>query len=205
MVRAPRAAAMLTAAVACALVAFPPAERRAAAREQAQTAQGPPRVNVDAALSVEFTKRAQEYLELHQKAVGQLPRLSKETTPEEIDKHQRALARAIQQMRPNAKPGDIFTRDVRAYLRRQLERVFAGPEGRKLEATIMDENPGPIRLRVNGRYPDTVPLATMPPQVLAALPKLPDELEFRFIGDRLILLDVPAHLVVDFIEDALPR
>jgi len=57
----------------------------------------------------------------------------------------------------------------------------------------------------NGRYPDTVPLATMPPQVLAALPTLPDELEFRFIADRLILLDVPAHLVVDYIEDALPR
>jgi len=126
-------------------------------------------------------------------------------TPEEIDKHQRALAQAIEQMRSSAKPGDIFTRDVRAYLRRQLERVFAGPEGRKLKATIMDENPGPIRLRVNGRYPDTVPLATMPPQVLAALPKMPEELEYRFIGERLILLDVPAHLVVDFIEDALPR
>jgi hypothetical protein len=69
----------------------------------------------------------------------------------------------------------------------------------------MDENPGPIRLRVNGRYPDTVPLTTMPPKVLAALPKLPSSLEYRFIGERLILLDVPAHLVVDFIEDALPR
>jgi hypothetical protein len=206
MVQAPRAAAaMLTAAAACGFVAFPIAERAVAAQEQAQTAQGQPRVNTDAALSVEFTKRVQEYVDLRKKAAGQLPRLSKETTPEEIDKHQRALAQAVEQMRPNAKPGEIFTREVRAYFRRQLERVFAGPEGRKLEATVMDENPGPIRLRVNGRYPDTVPLATMPPQVLAALPKLPDELEYRFIGHRLILLDVPAHLVADFIEDALPR
>ena len=33
----------------------------------------------------------------------------------------------------------------------------------------------------------------MPPQVLAALPKLPEDIEYRFIGDRLILLDVHAH------------
>jgi hypothetical protein len=45
----------------------------------------------------------------------------------------------------------------------------------------------------------------MPPQLLASLPKLPEALEYRFIGDRLILLDVHAHLVVDFIERALPR
>jgi hypothetical protein len=45
----------------------------------------------------------------------------------------------------------------------------------------------------------------MPPKVLAAMPKLPQILEYRFIGERLILLDVPAHLIIDFIEDALPR
>lgn len=205
MFRARRAAAMITAAGACAVVALADAEPFTARPRQAPAAQAQPRVNVDAALSVEFTKRAQAYLEIHEKAAAQLPRLSKEATPEEIDKHQRALARAIQRMRPHAKPGDIFTRDVRAYLRRQLAGVFAGPEGRKLEATMLDENPRNVRLAVNDRYPDTVPLATMPPQVLAALPKLPDELEYRFIGERLILLDVPAHLVVDFIEKALPR
>jgi hypothetical protein len=69
----------------------------------------------------------------------------------------------------------------------------------------MDENPGRIQIRINSRYPDEIPVSTMPPQILAALPKLPDELEYRFIGERLILLDIHAHLIVDFIEDALPR
>ena len=140
---------------------------------------------------------------VHEK--GGVPGLPKETTPEEIDKYQRALARAIQQLRPRAKPGEIFTKEIRAYFRRQLDSVFGGPEGRGLRASIMDENPGPIKLQINGRYPDTVPLATMPPQVLAALPKLPEELEYRFIGERLILLDEPAHLIVDYIDDALPN
>jgi hypothetical protein len=173
----------------------------------ARTPGGQTRVNAEAALAAEFTKRVEQYMAAHEKVheKGGVPGLPKETTPEEIDKYQRALARAIQQLRPKAKPGEIFTKEIRAYFRRQLDSVFAGPEGRGLRASIMDENPGPIKLQINGRYPDTVPLATMPPQVLAALPKLPQELEYRFIGERLILLDEPAHLIVDYIEEALPK
>ena len=133
------------------------------------------------------------------------PACRKKPRPKRSTQYQRALARAIQQLRPRAKPGEIFTKEIRAYFRRQLDSVFGGPEGRGLRASIMDENPGPIKLQINGRYPDTVPLATMPPQVLAALPKLPQELEYRFIGERLILLDEPAHLIVDYIEEALPK
>ena len=196
MVRAIRQRSAATAAVALLLVAF-------ATGVGAQT-----RVNPEAALAAEFTKRVHEYMDIHEqvheKGTG-VPHLPKEATPEQIDKYERAVAHAIQQLRPRAKPGDIFTKEIRAYFRRQLEGVFSGPEGRKLKASIMDENPGPLKLMVNGRYPDSVPLATMPPQVLAQLPKLPTELEYRFIAERLILLDVLAHLVVDYIEDALPK
>lgn len=169
------------------------------------TPSGQTRVNPDAARAAEFTKRVQEYVALHKKLEDTIPKLSKEATPEEIDRFQRALGRLIQDARPNAKPGDIFTKETRAYFRRQLVAVFSGPDGQQLKASIMDENPGPIKLQINGRYPDTIPLATMPPQVLAALPKLPDESEYRFIGDRLILLDVHGHIIVDYIENALPR
>jgi len=50
-----------------------------------------------------------------------------------------------------------------------------------------------------------VPLSTVPPQVLSSLPKLPEDLEYRFIGERLILLDVHAHIIADFMENAFPR
>lgn len=166
---------------------------------------GQTRVNPDAALAVEFTKRAQEYAALHKRLEATLPNLSKEATPQEIDTHQRALSLLVLQARPRAQVGDIFAKETRAYFRRLLASVFKGPEGRKLKASIMDENPGPIKLSANGRYPDSVPLSTMPPQVLAALPRLPDELEYRFIGNRLILLDVHAHIVIDYIDDALPN
>ena len=162
------------------------------------------RVNADAAVAAEFVKKAQAYADLHNKLESGLPKLGKEATPEEIDRHRREMEQRFAQARPRPQVGEFFTKDVRAYFRRQLARVFQGSEGRNLRASIMDENPGAVKLQVNGRYPDTLPLATMPPQVLAVLPKLPEDLEYRFIGNKLLLLDVHANLVVDYIEDALP-
>lgn len=184
---------LLTAAALVALGCAPvvEAEQSAAAR--------------DARIRAEFLQRVDGYLEVHGKASDTLPRLARDAGPAEIDTHQRALGRAVEQLRPAAKQGDLFTKETRAYFRRQMIRAFRGPEGRVLRRSIMDENPGPIRLRVNGRYPDTVPLSTMPPSVLAELPPLPAPLQYRFIGKRLILLDVDAHIIVDFIENALPN
>ena len=74
--------------------------------------------------------------------------------------------------------------------------------------SIMDENPvepATIKLTVNARYPDVVPLTSVPPQVLQTLPKLTEDLEYRFVGDWLILLDTHAHVVADYIDDALPK
>lgn len=163
------------------------------------------KVNQDARIAADFLARVNEYKALHQRLEDTLPKLPKEATPEQIDTNQRALGRLIADARRGAKPGDIFTRETRALIRRYLAAVFGGPDGRALKASIMDENPGPVKVTVNQRYPDEIPLATMPPQVLQWLPKLPEDLEFRFIGDRLVLLDVHAHMVVDLIEDALPN
>lgn len=69
----------------------------------------------------------------------------------------------------------------------------------------MDENPGKFTLAANAPYPTQVPLSTMPPEVLRNLPMLPEGLEYRFVGESLILLDPRANLVVDFVSRALPR
>ena len=183
--------------VACAKAGPPPSAPAPAASA--------PAVNADARALAAFQARVAQYVEMQRKLVASLPRLSKDSTPEQIDTHQRELAALIQSNRRDAKAGDIFTRESLAVIRRLLARVFGDADGRQLRDSIMDENPGPLKLQVNSRYPDNVPLSTMPPQVLEGLPKLPPELEFRFIGPRLILMDVPAHIVVDFIENALPR
>ena len=148
----------------------------------------------------EFNERVTAYAALHAKLEATLPPLPTETTPAVIDKHQRALAALMVKARQGAKQGDIITPATQLVFRQVLARVFTAQDGRELKASILDENPGNVGLKVNGRYPDEIPLSTVPPQVLAALPKLPKDLEYRFIGDRLILLDVHAHTIADFMD-----
>jgi len=148
--------------------------------------------------------RLKEYVELHSKLERTLPKLPDDATPQQIDRNQRQLEQLVRQARRTAKQGDLFTPEARPVIKRLLATVFGGPEGKQLKDSIMDENPVGVSVTVNGRYPDTVPVSTVPPQVLQTLPKLSEDMEYRFIGDRLILLDVHAHVIADFIDDALP-
>ena len=59
----------------------------------------------------------------------------------------------------------------------------------------------PVQVDVNGDYPAGGPVATMRPTLLMALPPLPPELQYRFINMALILWDVQANLIVDFVPD----
>jgi hypothetical protein len=182
----------------------PPAQGKPASAPGAQAPADQP-VNADAKALAGFMERVNEYVALHQKLEDTLPDLSKDSTPKEIDQHQRALGKMIQDARRGAKQGDLFTPESQVVIRRLLERVFGGPDGPALKASIMDENPGIATLKVNDRYPDTVPLSTIPPQVLQGLPKLAEEMEFRFVGNSLILMDVHAHNIADFIPNAFPQ
>jgi hypothetical protein len=162
-------------------------------------------VNADAQALAGLLDRVNEYVKLHKKLQDSLPHLPKEATPEQIDKNQRALGELIRDARKGAKRGDLFTAESQAVIKKLLAKVFGGPDGAALKASIMDENPGVPKIGVNDRYPDAVPLSTIPPQVLEGLPHLPEEMEFRFVGNTLVLMDVPAHIIVDFIPDAFPH
>lgn len=162
----------------------------------------------DARALATMVDRVKDYVDVLTGIERSLPALPKEATPQQIDRRQRALEKLVRQKRVAAKQGDIFTPEAQPVVKRLLAAVFAGPEGKQLKASIMDDNPAPatpVKIAVNARYPDTVPLATIPPQVLQTLPKLTKDLEYRFIGDALILLDVRAHVIADFVEDALPK
>ncbi len=162
----------------------------------------------DAEALATMNGRIAQYLELHQKIERGLPKLPVDATPQQIDQHQRAFEQQIQQARASAKPGDIFTPEAQPVILRLLAAVFEGAEGKQLKAAVMDENPldlASFKMAVNARYPDSVPLTTVPADVLQTLPKLTEDLEYRFIGDALILLDAHAHVIADFIPNAIPR
>jgi len=161
--------------------------------------------DADAAALATMNDRIKSYIDLHDEIEGRLPKLPTEATPQQIDTNQRRFEELIRAARANAKQGDIFTPDAQVVIKRLLATVFAGPDGKQLKSSIFDENPVAVKLAVNGRYPDDVPITTMPPEVLQTLPALSEDLEYRFINDNLIILDSHAHVIADFIEDALPK
>jgi hypothetical protein len=167
-----------------------------------------PLSQADADALATMNERLKAYVALHLTTERSLPALPKAATPGQIDKNQRAFEGLMRKARATAKPGDIFTSAARPIILRLLASVFGGPDGRKLKMAIVEENPADpvtLKLTVNGRYPDTVPLTTIPPEILQTLPKLTEDLEYRFIGDWLILLDTHAHIIVDFVDNALPK
>ena len=156
-----------------------------------------------AATEAAFLKRIDEYMQLHKKLESAAPKLPDNATPQQIDQNQRAMGDLVAKARADAKPGDFFTPDMQRVIRRLFADVFKGKAGRDARKYIHDE-PHPVTPEINKRYPDTIPLATMPLRVLAELPKLPDELEYRFVYSHLILMDVHAHLILDYVLNAIP-
>ena len=163
--------------------------------------QGSSLVSADASVVTDFDRRVKEFVQLRDRLVGDLPKLPDKAEPKQIDAHQRALLAAVGKERANAKQGDVFIPGMQKYVRGVVRRVLTGPEGANIKASLMDENPMSAKISVNSRYPDTVPMSTMPPDILAALPALPEELEYRFVGNRLILLDVQSHIIVDYVDN----
>ena len=148
--------------------------------------------------------RLKAYLDIHKDLEKGLPKLSENATPKEIDTNQRMFEQKMRDARKNAKRGEIFTPEAEPVIRRLLANAFSGNEGRELMKSIMDEYPAGVKITVNGRYPDTVPVSTVPPEILQTLPELTEDLEYRFIGRHMILLDTHAHVIADYIENALP-
>jgi hypothetical protein len=60
-----------------------------------------------------------------------------------------------------------------------------------------------VQLVPNAPYPQGAALSTVPPDLLAKLPKLPKPLEYRFVGGHLILHDTEASLVVDYLKEVV--
>lgn len=159
-----------------------------------------------------FEERLSAYVKLRKQAVGNVPAADKKAEPEEIQRRETALAQAIRKARPDAKPGDLLSADVKPVFSRLLRGVLTGKGSTKTRASIKEGNPTNERtpgevvpvIEVNGVYPKNAPLSTIPPTLLLTLPKLPKELEYRFVGRTLVLLDRDANLIVDYMKEAVP-
>jgi len=153
-----------------------------------------------------FTQRVNSYLELRQRVAKSVPPLELSADGHSIHLASHALARALRKARADAVVGDLFTPDVAAVFRVRIAEVLRreGLTAGALLQDLLDESPpaAAARPKVNGRF-DWSRAAAMPGFIIAALPPLPDELQYRFVDEDLVLLDCDAGLIVDVLPHAL--
>lgn len=149
----------------------------------------------------DFNARVSSYLELRSRLESGLPAPSVTNDPAEIRGAERALARKIRVARYGAKQGEIFTPTISVEFRKALLLELSS----NTRETVMDDNPGAFSHAINGTYPKGKPLSTVPINLLVALPSLPGDIEYRFLGRHLILYDTRANVILDRIPCAIPR
>jgi hypothetical protein len=146
-----------------------------------------------------FNSGVKAYLALRDKLQASLPRPIAQGTLADVSAARRTLAAHLRAARERAKQGDLFTPAIATEIKKSLRPAIDAHTWK----VIMDDNPGEVPSQVNDEYREGSPLATMPPNVLAALPRLPQDMEYRFVERHLILLDTRALLVVDRIPYAI--
>ena len=137
-------------------------------------------------------------------ALTESHRLKPTKSSEAIEHYEDRLARGIRAARRGSRQGDIFTPEIAAEFRRLIDLTMHGPEAGAIRQSLKHAEPlAPRALRVNSAYPAATPLQSAPPSLLMNLPPLPAELEYRVVGHSLILRDIEANLIVDFIVNAI--
>lgn len=171
-------------------------------------AQTPPRVqnvNPDSLLVVQFEDKVKEYLELRKDAQTGISALKPTKSASSIDQHKHLLADKIRALRSQAKPGDLFSPQVSELFKRLISREYRGSKSAQVRASLHHADPvAGLHITVNSEYPERVPLQSTPPSILLNLPSLPPELDYRIVGRDLVLRDVEANIVLDYIRDAVP-
>ena len=164
----------------------------------------PPGVNADSQVLAGFTNRVSEYLKLRKKASDHLHPLKSTTSQAAINRHEQQLSHEIREARENAHQGDIFTPETAELFRRLAAIAGNSSSGVQMKQSLRRAEPVNLVLRVNRRYPEGFPLQSSPPTLLANLPLLPKELDYRVVGRSLILRDSEANLIIDFIDHVIP-
>jgi hypothetical protein len=157
----------------------------------------------DHAALAAFEGSVRDYIALHRRLARLTAPLQVTADPAQLRGAIDALGDEIRRARYAAQRGDTFSAAVADVFRRRIQRALWDLDVTALMAEMEeDASPRAPKPVVNGSFPWSSGNAIWP-SVLAALPELPEELEYRFVGADLVLIDVPANLVVDILEGAL--
>jgi len=149
-----------------------------------------------------FLRAVDEYVVVH-RVDGPLE--EKLCLPDEAYASIRSLAAVPLDARPLPQEGDIFLPDVADLFRDEIARMLHHSE----------YHPPDFAAQMNVEELTTPPIVVNTPLpwgvgrwtftwLLATLPALPEDLEYRLVGRNLVLVDVRANIVVDVLRGAVP-
>ena len=158
--------------------------------------------DADAALQV-FHERVESYAALHRRLA---PSSSAMTATDPLSKllTRQYLASAVRSARHYAQQGEIFSPEIATLFRWMLADSIGEIDGEGFLTALNGGVPVPRGLHptVNESY-TMMPLYRIPPDVRLGMPKLPAELDYRLAGHDLVLWDIYAGIVVDFVPDVV--
>lgn len=165
-----------------------------------------PPANPDSLVISQYEKRVDDYVKLRKHASEGVPPLKSTESPEQIKQHQVLLASKVRDERSQARQGEIFTPDASELFKKLIGMAYRESDSSKVKASLRRAEPvKDVAVQVNAVYPETAPLQSTPASILANLPPLPKDLEYRIVGRTLVLRDTTANMIVDFIPGALPN
>jgi ABC-type transporter MlaC component len=152
-----------------------------------------------------FEERVKQYVKLRESVKGKLPKLSRDSTPEQISAFEKASVEALRTARAGAKPGDLFMPGAAQVIRTTLKTELKPTEKKDIRKVVLEKESNiPVPLKVNYPYPEPKEFVEMPPALLLKLPQLPKEVKYRYVGRTLMLVDSDNNLIIDYLVDALP-
>jgi len=151
----------------------------------------------------DFETRLNGYVALRAKLAKELKPLSPTPSASDLAARQESLAAALRQSRKMAKQGDLIPTTVATQLRNVVKADFQQrtPDARQAAFSEVANAGTPV---INRTYPAEAALPTVPPLLLAKLPVLPDNLQYRFIDRHLVILDGDTELIIDYVSNVLP-
>ena len=152
-----------------------------------------------------FERSIDEYLHFRRHLDQQLPPLQTTSDAKRLHEAVEARATAIRRARRRAQREEMFNAEVGTLFRARIREVLAGHPDvmADLQREMMEHDHVSRPPGVNDRFSWATAVAT-PPSVLSVLPGLPDQLQYRFVGPHLVLIDVDANLVLDVLPGVLP-
>jgi hypothetical protein len=151
-----------------------------------------------------FRASLDSYVALRTRIRGEVPPLQVTPDAKEIAQRSDALSNAIIRGRQNVRAGQFFDTAAAAAIRQSLAAALKSSDDAAIRALLDADMTTFTGIKVHARFPVGYLLPTTPPTLLQALPPLPPQLEYRFIGRTLVLRDIDAALIIDYLVNALP-